>query len=112
MNSRKKVSIIIPAYNEEEKIGKTLKYLNFDWLKEIIVVNDGSQDNTLDIIQNYPVKVINFKKNRGKGKAIGAGLKKAQGEIIGLFDADLGKSISEINKIVKPVLKGKSDVTV
>ncbi len=112
MKIKKRVSIIIPAYNEEEKIGETLAYLTFDWIKEIIVVNDGSIDKTLNRLEEYSVRIINFKKNRGKGQAITRGLKEITGDIIVLIDADIGKSVVEINKLVQPVLTGEVDLTI
>ncbi|MFW5976430.1 MAG: glycosyltransferase family 2 protein [Bacillota bacterium] len=108
----KKVSIIIPAYNEEKIIGETLKHLKFNWIKEIIVINDGSSDHTYNIIKNYPVKIINFEKNRGKGKAVKEGLNQATGNLISFLDADLGESVIEVEKLVKPVIEGKADITV
>jgi len=89
-----KVSILVPAYNEEKTIGKTLKsLLNLNYPKdklEIIAINDGSTDNTLKIMkkfEKYGVKVID-KPNGGKASALNAGLKKAKGEIIVCMDAD------------------------
>ena len=112
------VSVVIPAYNEETIIEKTLDTLVFDWIKEIIIINDGSRDNTLRYIcefkskTTFPVKIINQKKNIGKGKAVELGLKQAGGEIIALIDADLGKSVKEVERLVLPVLKGTAEVTI
>ncbi|MEM5815283.1 MAG: glycosyltransferase [Candidatus Aenigmatarchaeota archaeon] len=89
-----KVSILVPAYNEEKTIASTLKSLlklNYPKNKlEIIAINDGSTDNTLKIMRRfrkYGVKVIN-KQNGGKASALNLGLKKAKGEIIVCMDAD------------------------
>lgn len=112
MKSQKRVSVLIPAYNEAERIGETLDFLTFAWIKEIIVINDGSTDNTLERLQEYSVQVINLKKNMGKGEAVTRGLKKASGEVIVLIDADIGKSVIEIKKLAEPVLTGITDVTI
>ncbi|MDT7858865.1 MAG: glycosyltransferase [Candidatus Aenigmarchaeota archaeon] len=89
-----KVSILVPAYNEEKTIAKTLKSLlrlNYPKnLLEIIAINDGSTDNTLKIMkkfEKYGVKVID-KPNGGKASALNAGLKVAKGDIIVCMDAD------------------------
>ena len=107
-----KVSVIIPAYNEADIIDKTLKNLSFDWINEIIVVNDGSRDDTRNYIKKYPVKLIDFKKNKGKGKDVEKALKQVEGDIIVLIDADLGCSVKEIKKLVKPIINGKADITI
>ena len=89
-----KVSILVPAYNEEKTIASTLKsLLNLDYPKdklEIIAINDGSTDKTLEIMKKfrkYGIKIID-KPNGGKASALNAGLKKAKGEIIVCMDAD------------------------
>jgi len=94
MKKLPKVSILVPAYNEEKNIASTLKSLlrlNYPKKKlEIIAINDGSTDNTLQIMKKfrkYGVKVID-KPNGGKASALNVGLKKANGEIIVCMDAD------------------------
>jgi len=88
-------SLIIPAYNEEKRIGEVLDILTKK-LKdyEIIVVDDGSTDKTKEIALSKGVKVISYKKNRGKGYAVKKGFLNANGDLIGFVDAD--KSISYI----------------
>lgn len=86
-----KISIIIPAFNEEGGIEKTIaevrKYLNQDY--ELIVVNDGSEDNTGQILQKITdIKVINHSRNCGYGAALKSGIKKSQGDYILIIDAD------------------------
>ncbi len=101
-----KVSIIIPAYNEEKTLFKTvssLLRLNYPKNKlEIIVVDDGSTDNTLKIAKNFisqGVKVFT-KKNEGKGKTLNFGLKKASGELIGCLDGDSFVSRDSLRKMI------------
>ena len=108
--SERNVSVIIPAFNEAEIINKTLACLNFKEIKEIIVVNDGSTDHTLDIVKQYPVRLINLNQNRGKGYAVTQGLKWARGDFIMLIDADLGESVAEMQSLIKPVTDGKADL--
>ncbi|MBU4246630.1 MAG: glycosyltransferase [Nanoarchaeota archaeon] len=92
------VSVIVPAYNEEESIGKTLESLmNLDYPKdllEIIVVNDGSKDKTQNIAEGFMQKEHHFKlllinqKNLGKGAALNEGIKRAKGDFVACLDAD------------------------
>ena len=92
----KKLSIIIPCYNEEKTIEELLNKvidveLPENWKKEIIVVDDGSTDNTKNILKKYKdkVKIIFKNKNEGKGAALKEGLKHVTGDYILIQDADL-----------------------
>jgi len=110
---RRRVSVIIPAYNEEELISSTLENLNFFWIREIIVVNDGSTDRTAEIVKLFKdVSLIDFTRNRGKGDAIRSGIEKSRGEIIALLDADLGDSVMEIARLAAPVLNGEVEMSI
>ncbi|HOA41121.1 MAG TPA: glycosyltransferase family 2 protein [Halanaerobiales bacterium] len=104
MLNKEKISVIIPAYNEGSFIAETLDNLRENWIDEIIVVNDGSEDDTSEIIKRYPVKLIDLKKNQGKGKAIWEGIRHSRGDILIIVDADLGSSVREIKKLVQPIL--------
>lgn len=117
MNSEKNylVSIIIPAYNEERTIEEIIsKVYNVSINKEIIVVNDGSQDRTSTIISNikdkYNLKIINLEKNFGKGYAIRKGIEASNGEIILTQDADLETDPAEYQKLLAPIIEGRSKV--
>ncbi len=112
-----KLSIIIPVYNEESTIGLVLDQIDEVDLgeiqKEIIIVDDGSTDNTLAVIREHDGQVtfvhaspVNF----GKGAAIRIGLTYAQGEIILIQDADLELNPAEYPKLLAPVIKGKTEV--
>lgn len=98
------VSVVIPAYNEEEQLFETLFTLaNSFSPKEIIGINDGSSDKTGEILEKFCTHTIQFNKNHGKGSALKAGWEKATGEIIVCLDADLGSSVREAYKLVEPL---------
>lgn len=108
------LSIIIPAYNEEKTIApliEKVKSVNFGMKTEIIVVNDGSKDNTLQAISSIPkIKVITYAVNRGKGGAIKEGFRQATGDIMIVQDADLEYDPNEIPSVVEPIIKRNAKV--
>lgn len=108
-----KASIIVPCYNEEETIAATVekvKDVDLDCGKEILVVDDGSTDNSASIVEKIKgVKLIRHDENRGKGSAVKTGVKLATGDIIVIQDADLEYPPEEIPKLIKPILENKVD---
>lgn len=117
------ISIIIPAYEESERVGssiqKILAYIKRENLNaELIVIDDGSKDSTAEIAKKHcaefpelQAKVIRYDKNRGKGFAVKTGLLEAQGEIALFSDADLSTPIEELPKLIKPIQDNEYDVT-
>jgi dolichyl-phosphate beta-glucosyltransferase len=117
------LSIVIPAFDESERLGSSLRQiLQFAEKKkggaEVIVVDDGSTDGTGDTSRNVfaefgnvPAKVVQYDGNRGKGFAVRAGLREAQGKIALFTDADLSTPIEESPKLIDPIRNGKVDVT-
>lgn len=113
----RKLSIIVPAYNEEKTIEpatKNLLNVRFGGIKkEIIVVDDGSKDKTFEKIRKIKdkrIKLIRKKANKGKGAAIQSALKHVTGEVIIIQDADLEYNPAEIVKLLKPIKDGQADV--
>lgn len=111
-----RLSIIIPCYNEEKRIEKSvnkiIEYINSDKLDaELIFVNDGSIDNTQHVLTKLSRKlaekhriyntIINIEDNTGKGYALRKGIEKAKGDLVLLCDADLSTPISEFKKLEK-----------
>ncbi len=108
------VSAIIPAYNEAQTIGKVLEVLkDTSEVNEIIVVSDGSEDETAQIAREYNVKVVELKDNIGKGGAMKVGVEKAIGDVILFLDADLmGLMQQHIKYLLYPVLQGSAKMTI
>lgn len=102
------VAAIIPAYNEEERIGDVLSTVcAVDEIAEIIVVSDGSTDNTADVARKAgpKVKVLELPTNQGKGAALLAGVKETTADILVLLDADLiGLQPEDVENLLRPVL--------
>lgn len=111
----KRVTAIVPAFNEEKKIlGVLHSLLKSSSIDEIIVVNDGSTDRTSEIVNSFPqIKLIINRKNSGKGYSIARGIEKAKGEIILFVDADIyGLNQSLIDSLISPLQKGECDFTI
>jgi len=99
-----KVSVIVPAYNEEETIDKCLSALlhqDYPGEIEIIVVNDGSVDQTADRASKYPVKLISLPSNGGKACALNRGIQEAHGEILVFSDSDSFVAPDAISSLVR-----------
>jgi glycosyltransferase involved in cell wall biosynthesis len=118
------LSIVIPAYNESARIGKTLRevlaYLDSQpGGGEIIVVDDGSRDETSRVAEEVFAahergraegRVIRVEPNRGKGNAVRTGLLAARARVAAFFDADLSMPITETPKLVEPIRSGQYDI--
>jgi dolichyl-phosphate beta-glucosyltransferase len=104
-----RLSVIVPALNEaanlENNLGPYLVYLeSLEFGTELILVNDGSTDDTMKVARSIQknhknLKIINFKDNRGKGAAVRAGFKKAQGKYLAFLDADGATPIDHLNQV-------------
>jgi dolichyl-phosphate beta-glucosyltransferase len=109
-------SIVIPAYNEGERLRATLeKVLGYvhqqDWNSEVIVVNDGSLDDTINIVQEFvdkdpTVRLVENHSNRGKGYSVANGMMNARGDVVIFSDADLASPIEELPKLLDALASG------
>jgi len=116
------ISIIIPAYNESERLIAPLRTV-LDFAEaagsvEVVIVDDGSTDGTAEVARNtaagnpsVTTNVIRYEQNRGKGFAVKTGLQAASADIALITDADLSTPIEEMVKLVGPIRDGRHDVT-
>ncbi|NJD99584.1 glycosyltransferase family 2 protein [Thermococcus sp. LS1] len=112
----KRITVIIPAYNEAKRIGKVLERIP-EFVDEVIVVDDGSNDNTHGVAVEYSkkdprIKALRLEKNSGKGAAMRAGVKEATGEIIVFMDADGQHRPEEIINLVEPIVREDADFVI
>lgn len=116
------LSIIIPAYNETNRIIPTLSEIT-KYTKQspniidVIVVDDGSSDNTQEVVKEFATKfefihLHSLEKNKGKGFAVKTGILMSTGKIVAFMDADGSTPISEIDKVIAPILSGATDIAI
>ena len=111
----KKLSIIIPCYNEQDTILNILEEVGKfnDFEKEIIIIDDGSTDKTKEILKSLDddsIKKIFSEKNYGKGRAIRTGIKESSGDIVLIQDADLEYSPQDYPNLLRPFYEAGADV--
>ena len=108
-----KVSVIIPAYNEENTVAIVVDVIKrVPCVDEIVVVDDGSSDNTAQEAMKAGAIVISHEVNKGKGEALYTGYKNVECDIIAFIDADIHNlTVNKVASMIKPILTGKAEIT-
>ncbi|HHY97989.1 MAG TPA: glycosyltransferase family 2 protein [Firmicutes bacterium] len=107
------VSVVIPAYNESRTIGSTVAaVISTGLANEVIVVDDGSTDDTARRAEDSGARVIRLEQNKGKGYAMTVGVKSSTSEFVALLDGDLGDSAKGFTKLLEPIIAGQADLCI
>ncbi|QXM06080.1 glycosyltransferase family 2 protein [Crassaminicella indica] len=109
------ITVLVPAYNEGDRIKDTIDAIKAsNYVDRIVIIDDGSKDNTYTIAKSTNVEVYRLEENHGKGFALNFGIEKVYKEssIIVFLDGDLKETASEVDKLVVPILEGQADVTI
>lgn len=108
-----KVLAVVPVYNEADRVIDTIEGLKkIDLIDEIVIVNDGSTDNTAEVIKQLDVSVISLDKNMGKGYAMKKAIEEKDYKYIAFIDGDLGLTSIEAEKLIGPVIIDEVDFTI
>ena len=114
MQNKSKLSIVIPVYNEKDTIDEIVRRVqNVEFEKEIIIVDDCSNDGTrdkIDKISGNNIKKLFHEENKGKGAALKTGFQHVTGDIVIIQDADLEYNPKEYSNLIEPILDGRADV--
>ena len=116
------LSVIIPAFNEERRIGPTLERLHAQLSArsasyEVVVVDDGSRDRTREVVEAAAARIPNIilvcqRPNRGKGAAVRRGMLAARGKIRVMWDADCSMPPEELPRLLAPIVAGKAEIAI
>lgn len=107
--------IVMPAFNEEKMVGKTIQKVKKRGFDNILVVDDGSMDNTSRVAEKAGARVLKHPINRGLGAALGTGIESAlnkKADIIVTFDSDGQHDPNDIKRIIKPIKENKADAVI
>jgi len=108
-----RIAVLIPAYNEQESIEETVKAaLAMPGIEEVIVIDDGCEDETPFIAHEAGARVVQLERRLGKGAALNAGLAETDADIILMIDADLGPTAAETHRLLEPVMAGHADMSI
>lgn len=107
------VCVLIPAYNEEDLIGDTVKAaMKMPGIEEVVVIDDGSSDETPFIAHEAGARVVQMYFNSGKGAAMNRGLAETDADVLLIIDADLGACAAETAKLLEPLRADQADMSI
>lgn len=108
------VAALIPAHDEAERIAQTIRAtLGIEGVSRVVVVDDGSEDDTAALAESAGAKVVRMAGNAGKGGALEAGAMRVENaDVVLLLDGDLGESASEASALLAPIFAGQADMTI
>lgn len=108
-----RIGVLIPAYNEADRIDRTIAAVSaMPDIDELVVIDDGSTDETASVAESAGASVIRLEENSGKGAALNAGVAEVQADVYLMIDADLSESASETVRLLEPVLAGHADMSI
>ena len=109
----KAITVVIPAFNEENTIAATVRAVQkLDYISRILVVDDGSTDQTAAAAEKTGAEILKLSPNRGKGGAMNAAVQYIQGDIVAFIDADLGQCAEQVGLILQPLLNEEADLVI
>ncbi len=113
----KMLSVVVPVFNEEPTVGNVIGRLKAVLQKtgfryEVIVVDDYSRDNSVEVAQSQQVSVYRLKQHMGKGYALRAGFAKAKGDVVATIDSDGSHRPEELPRLLKPLLAGDAELVI
>ncbi len=107
------IAVLIPAYNEADLIDDTVTAaLAMPGISEVVVIDDGSDDDTSEVASQAGARVIVLAENSGKGAALNAGIAEVKADIYLMIDADLGSTASETHILLEPILADHADLSI
>ncbi|CAK7016194.1 glycosyltransferase family 2 protein [uncultured Tissierella sp.] len=113
MEKKGRLVCVVPVYNEADLIVDTVEGLKkVELIDEIVVVNDGSKDNTLDVVKTLNISIIDLDKNYGKGHAMKKAIDTLEYDYITFIDGDLGETSIQVESLILPVINGEADVSI
>ncbi|MCL5104192.1 MAG: glycosyltransferase family 2 protein [Armatimonadetes bacterium] len=108
-----RVAVLIPAFNESDLIGDTVRAaMEMQGVEEVVVIDDGSEDETAFVAYDAGARVIQTGMNIGKGTAMNRGIAETDADVYLIIDADLGACAAETHKLLEPILADQADMSI